>query len=251
MPTVAVSTGQAVLIGVAAGLFVAAVGFGILSGRRRRRQAQLDIPAAMRPGPSDPDLEKPVLEKMLAFGTLFTVIMALWMPIVFLRDPGQNKSDTQETVDKSVERGQQTTEAGSEENPLGFNCERCHGTGLSGGHNVFNDALVTVPDLTTVCGGAAYGHPLITNLQDVVNTIARGRQGTDMPSWSVRFAGAMTDQQINDVVNYILSIQTVPDDQNVCLGTVASPTPSASGSGSPTPSASGSGSATPSASPTG
>ena len=112
MPTVAVSTGQAVLIGVAAGLFVAAVGFGILSGRRRRRQAQLDIPAAMRPGPSDPDLEKPVLEKMLAFGTLFTVIMALWMPIVFLRDPGQNKSDTQETVDKSVERGQQTTEPG-------------------------------------------------------------------------------------------------------------------------------------------
>jgi hypothetical protein len=62
-----------------------------------------------------------------------------------------------------------------------------------------------------------------------------------MPSWSVRFAGAMTDQQINDVVNYILSIQTVPDDQNVCLGTVASPTPSASGSGSPTPSASPSG----------
>ena len=41
-----------------------------------------------------------------------------------------------------------------------------------------------------------------------------------MPSWSVRFAGAMDDQQINDLVNYILSIQKVPDKKNVCLNPV-------------------------------
>jgi hypothetical protein len=41
-----------------------------------------------------------------------------------------------------------------------------------------------------------------------------------MPSWSVRFAGAMDDQQINDLVNYILSIQDIPDAQNVCLNPV-------------------------------
>jgi cytochrome c2 len=38
-----------------------------------------------------------------------------------------------------------------------------------------------------------------------------------MPSWSVRFAGAMDDQQINDLVNYLLSIQKVPTKDNVCL----------------------------------
>jgi len=82
---------------------------------------------------------------------------------------------------------------------------------------VFNGNVVPVPNLQTVCGGAKSGHPLIKSLQDVVATIYEGRSGTDMPSWSVRFAGAMDDQQINDLVNYILSIQKVPAKDNVCL----------------------------------
>src|SRR5207253_1816730 len=110
-----------------------------------------------------------------------------------------------------------TTLPGNEENQIGFNCVRCHGAGLRGGQNFFNGSFVPVPNLTTVCGGAAYGHPLIKSLDDVVNTIAQGRQGADMPSWSVRFSGAMDDQQINDLINYILSIQTVPKAKNVCL----------------------------------
>jgi hypothetical protein len=38
-----------------------------------------------------------------------------------------------------------------------------------------------------------------------------------MPSWSVKFAGSLDDQQINDIVNYILSIQKVPFKDNVCI----------------------------------
>jgi hypothetical protein len=41
-----------------------------------------------------------------------------------------------------------------------------------------------------------------------------------MPSWSIRYEGALNDQQINDIVNYIVSIQDeelVPFEQNVCL----------------------------------
>ncbi len=40
-----------------------------------------------------------------------------------------------------------------------------------------------------------------------------------MPSWSIRYAGALNDQQINDIVNYIISIQDesiVTEDKNVC-----------------------------------
>jgi mono/diheme cytochrome c family protein len=50
-----------------------------------------------------------------------------------------------------------------------------------------------------------------------VDTIANGRENTDMPSWSVRAKGAMDDQQINDIINYLLSIQVVPTDKNICL----------------------------------
>ena len=38
-------------------------------------------------------------------------------------------------------------------------------------------------------------------------TIQKGRPPTPMPTWGVRYGGPMNDQQITDLVNYILSIQ--------------------------------------------
>jgi len=240
----ALSTGKAILLGVAVGIGVVVVVGAIATGiRRPRRPKGPDIPPAMRAGPSDPDLEVPIREKLYAWGMVAVVIMAVWVAAVFLRENVTNKNDTNALLAASVERGKLTTEPGGEENQIGFNCERCHGPGLHGGQNVFNGNIVVVPNLQTVCGGAAFGHPLIKSLDDVINTIAQGRTGTDMPSWSVRFAGAMDDQQINDLVNYILSIQRVPLSQNVCVnppkaGTSATPTPSGSASATPSPSAS-------------
>src|SRR5438128_4471691 len=207
----AISSGKALLIGIASGVaLVLVVGASLAALRRPRGARGPDIPPAMRPGPSDPDLEKPVLEKLYAAGLILVVIMALWIPGVFLRENVSNKSDTRNLLEQSIERGHLTTLPASEANQIGFNCERCHGPGLHGGQNVYNGNVVTVPNLQTVCGGADLGHPLITDLQDVINTIAQGRTGTDMPSWSVRYSGAMDDQQIQDLVNYILSIQKVP-----------------------------------------
>ncbi|HJP66878.1 MAG TPA: c-type cytochrome [Actinomycetota bacterium] len=218
MIVLGISAGQAILIGVASGVAVLLVaGAAVNAMRRPRRAAGPDIPPGMRPGPSDADLEKPVLEKLLAWGLLMVVVMALWVPGVFLHENVANKEDTQTLLEESINRGHLTTLPGSEANQLGFNCERCHGTNLHGGQNLFNGNIVAVPNLQTVCGGTAFGHAQIHSLDDVIDTIAQGRTGTDMPSWSVRFAGAMDDQQINDLVNYILSIQKVPDAKNVCL----------------------------------
>jgi mono/diheme cytochrome c family protein len=240
----ALSTGKAILLGVAAGIGLVVLVGAIATGIRRPRGPRgPDIPPAMRAGPSDPDLEVPLRERLYAWGMVAVVILAIWVAAVFLRENVSNKNDTLALLAASIERGKLTTEPGNEENQIGFNCQRCHGPGLHGGQNVFNGNVVIVPNLETVCGGTAFGHPLIKSLDDVINTIAQGRTGTDMPSWSVRFAGAMDDQQINDLVNYILSIQQVPLAKNVCVNppkaaTGATPTPSASGSSSvsPTPS---------------
>jgi hypothetical protein len=188
--------------------------------RRPRREAGPDIPPGMRPGPSDPDLEKPLLERMYAAGLILVVIMALWVPAVFLRENVQNKQDTVGLLNQSIQRGHLTTLPGTEANQLGFNCQRCHGPNVGGGQNVFNGNIVPVPNLQTVCGGAAFGHGAIKSLSDIIDTIAEGRPGTDMPSWSVRFAGSLDDQQIQDIVNYIVSIQNkseVTFAHNVCI----------------------------------
>jgi mono/diheme cytochrome c family protein len=218
MMLAALSTTKAVLLGVATGVVLVVIAIAVATGARRpRRRPELDIPKGMRPGPSDPDLEKPLLERHIAWGLVFVIAMAILVPVVWLQEPQNNKKDTEVELAQSVERGRLTTLPGGEQNQIGFNCVRCHGAGLRGGRNFFNGSFVTVPNLTTVCGGAAYNHPLIKSLSDVINTIAQGRDGTDMPSWSVQFKGAMDDQQINDLVNYLLSIQVEPKSKNICL----------------------------------
>jgi mono/diheme cytochrome c family protein len=214
----ALSAGKAILIGIASGIVVLLVGGASLAALRRPHRAPgPDIPPAMRPGPSDADLEKPLLEKLYAWGLVMVLILAVSVAGVFIRENVTNADDLRVLEQQSVERGYLTTLPGSEANQLGFNCQRCHGPGLTGGRNLFNNNIVPVPNLTTVCGGTKYGHGAIKGLDDVINTISQGRTGTDMPSWSVRYAGAMDDQQINDLVNYLLSIQKIPAKDNICV----------------------------------
>jgi cytochrome c553 len=223
---VGLSAIQAVLVGVVSAVVVLiAAGAALAALRRPRRTPELDIPRGMQPGPSDPDLEKPLLEKALVWGVVLIVLVALWMPAIWLFEPNTNADDTRVLVDESVERGRLISLPGTEENQLGFNCERCHGPGLTGGQNVYNGRVVPVPNLQTVCERLT--------VDQIVTTIAEGRQGTDMPSWSVRFAGAMDDQQINDLLNYILSIQTIPNESNICINP---PQPGATPSATPSPS---------------
>jgi mono/diheme cytochrome c family protein len=205
---------------IAFAIFVLVVflgGAAYLMLHRPRRKGTPDIPAAMRPGPADPQLEKPRLERMQYWGIITVVAMAVWIPAVWLNEPKQNETDQRNFNAASVAAGAASVQLNSQTNPTGIGCVRCHGPGLGGGYNVFNGTVVPVPNLQTVCGGPKYGHALIHSLTDVVNTIAEGRTGTDMPSWSVKFAGSLDDQQINDIVNYILSIQKVPFKDNVCI----------------------------------
>lgn len=218
MRLLAITTLSAVLIGLVTGAVLVLIVISSIAARRRgRREPELDIPAGMRPAPSDADLERPVLEKFYIWGGLLFLFLGIWVPVVWLREPSNNFADQRHLKELSVVRGERSVDVNSEENPTGLGCVRCHGGDLAGGQNVFNGQVVTVPGLKDVCGGESTGHPAIRSLQDVVDTIAQGRPNTDMPSWSVKFAGSADDETINDIVNYILSIQTVPDDKNVCL----------------------------------
>src|SRR2546425_6645195 len=120
----ALSTGKAVLLGVAVGIALVVLVGAIATGLRRPRGPRgPDIPPAMRAGPSDPDLEVPIRERLYAWGMVAVVIMAVWVAAVFLRENVTNKSDTNALLAASVERGKLTTEPRGGENQIGFNCE--------------------------------------------------------------------------------------------------------------------------------
>ncbi len=210
----------ALLIGA---VFILGTAYMVL--RKPRRPGTPDIPSAMRPGPTDQELESTQQPRMLAWGAVLVMIMALWIPLVWLLEPSANAKDQLKINADYVKQGSLLVQLSTKENAAGFGCVRCHGADLDGGSNYFNGTVVTVPSLRTVCAGPNGNppHAQIKSLSDIVNTIAQGRAGTDMPSWSVKYTGPLDDDQINAIVNYILSIQKpVPGGpkNNVCINPI-------------------------------
>ena len=240
----AISQAQGLIV---AGVGVALLAFagGLLYLRTRRKEAGPDIPSVMRPGPSDPDLETPLLVKLQGWGLLLFVFLGVWFPLVWLIEPGRNLKQEEAIKTDAIARGALAVMPFSEFNQGGQSCVRCHGPELRG--QIIPVAGATYPsaNLTTVCSRLT--------IADITSTIEQGRQRTVngttllvMPSWSIKYAGALDDQQISDLVQYLVYINrdTVPFKDNKCLNPQAGKSPSAS------PSASASGSAAPSASPT-
>jgi mono/diheme cytochrome c family protein len=195
--------------------------------RHRAKGVRAEIPAGMRPGPSDQALETPLLLKLQGWGVVLVTFFVLWFPVMWLLEPNTNLKQEQALDSDAIARGQLATQPFSEENGLGVGCVRCHGNELQGGViNALDEngdpILAYPPNLTTICGGASTGHPAIYSIDDIFQVISEGRGA--MPSWSIRNSGALDDQQINDLVLYLvqLSSQNVPFDQNVCINKAAS-----------------------------
>jgi mono/diheme cytochrome c family protein len=214
----AISSGQIVLLIVAGSLLLlAGIASLILRGRRRRRGP--DIPPVMRPGPSDADLETPLLQKLQGWGVVLVAFFVIWIPIVWLQEPDQNLTQERALLTDSIARGAREVQLFSEDNQLGVGCVRCHGPELRGGTVIPNGTNPTT-------GQPQYGYPLnLTTVcsrltpDEIRTTIEQGRIAQGMPSWSIRFAGALDDQQITDLIDYLIYInrKTVPFDQNKCI----------------------------------
>lgn len=213
-----------ILVGVA--LVVLTIAVAALRHRARGTRAQ--VPGTMRPGPSDQALETPLLLKLQGWGVVLVTFFVLWFPVMWLIEPSTNLQQEEALRTESIARGALAVQPFSEENQFGVGCVRCHGSELTGGvinsidPTTGNPALAYPPNLTTVCGGPNTGHAAIYTIDDIFQVIFEGRNA--MPSWSIRFAGALTDQQINDLVLYLvdMSSKNVPFDQNVCLNKEAS-----------------------------
>lgn len=197
-------------------LIVASIGALILRSRARGKGPE--IPHGMRPGPSDAALETPLLNRYQGWGVLLVAFFVVWFPLQWLVEPDRNLAQEEELLTLALDRGERAVRPFSEENQLGVGCTNCHGPELAGGIIRAGDGYAYPPNLTTICEGNLNGaHPAIASVDDIYQVVYEGRP--PMPSWSIRHQGALTDQQINDIVTYLidLSSQTVPFENNICL----------------------------------
>ena len=219
----ALSTTAGLVLAVA-GALIALAAIGGIWLRSRTREPGPDIPDAMAPGPADAALETPLLQKLQGWSVLMLAFLVVWVPMTWIFEPGTNLDQEKELRQLALSRGERAVQLFSEENQLGVGCVRCHGPELTGGVIQFGATYAFPKNLTTVCGGPNAGHAEIYSTEDIYQVISEGRPDRGMPSWSIRFEGALDDQQINDIVVYLvnLSSKNVPFEQNVCLNADAS-----------------------------
>ena len=228
----ALSTTAGIALAIAGGL-IALAAIGGLSLRHRTRETGPDIPDAFKPGPSDAALETPLLTKLQGWSVVLLAFFVIWIPTTWIFEPSTNLNQEKELKQLALERGARAVLPFSEENQLGVGCVRCHGPDLTGGVIQSGNTFAFPPNLTTVCGGPNTGHPHIYTVDDIYQVIQEGRNA--MPSWSIRFEGALDDQQINDIVTYLvnLSSKNVDFKDNVCLNAKASAAALAAGGPDP------------------
>ncbi len=217
----AISTTAGIALAVA-GALIAVAAIAGLALRSRTREAGPDIPEALKPGPSDAALETPLLQKLQGWSVVMLAFFVIWIPATWIFEPSTNLNQEKELKQLALDRGARAVQLFSEENQGGVGCVRCHGPELTGGVIQTGDTYAFPPNLTTLCGGPNTGHAAIYSIDDIYQVISEGRNA--MPSWSIRFEGALDDQQINDIVVYLvnLSSKSVPFKDNVCLNEEAS-----------------------------
>jgi mono/diheme cytochrome c family protein len=185
-------------------LLLTALIIAITAARQKAAQAGPGAPPSRRPGPTDEALEGRLLESYQVAGVALTVFLAVLLPFLYLREPARMKSAAAKEQSESVRLGKATFEE--------F-CSRCHGNEAQGG-TVKRFVAPGVKNAKPEDRQAPNLHELAIRYPDddvakvAWDTIQKGRPGTPMPTWGVRYGGPMNDQQITDLVNYLLSIQS-------------------------------------------
>lgn len=189
----------------------------------RRRQRAVAVPIGLRPAPSDDELETNILERWQGLGVVFTIFLALFLPAYWLFfEQQRGTSAGVEQRSESIERGKSIFGAARPDSPHGSfqaNCALCHGTNAEGGvkgrtwippGGGGKPQPYQAPNLQEVFIRQT-SPPINKNAKDAYNyvyeAVSRGRGAqAPMPAWGLGYGGPLNDQQIEDVVNYLIAI---------------------------------------------
>jgi mono/diheme cytochrome c family protein len=214
----AVSGQQAVGVGIGVALLAGWVIFVAVNAGRASRPpgSEIDDAPNRRPYLSDDELETRKLDRTLTWGLLALAFVAVGLPVYWLREPSRQDGAISGFDKRSVARGAelfQSAKAKLHPGHIAAGCADCHGNKGQGGvvnfvmQDPFNKGEVipvnwTAPSLDDVL--------LRFDESEVKEILVYGRPPTPMPAWGVTGGGALGDQQINDLISFLKSIQITP-----------------------------------------
>ena len=198
---------------VAVVVFLAVIVYAFINVRRGRAEvwAELELAPNRKPYYDDEVLEGRVLDRALTWGLILLGVIALTLPLYWLNEPGRQEGAVEDFNRKFTDRGAElfaTTEDG------GLNCAGCHGPEGVGGvasytltdpNGEFVDQVDwQAPALNTV---------LWRFSEDEVRYILEyGRPFSPMPAWGVVGGGPINEQQIQNLIDYMWTLQLTPEE---------------------------------------
>lgn len=219
MPVIAsqvvVATAASAIGGVIAVVLIVGFIIAVVANMRQGRHevgAELELAANRKPYLSDEELEGKKLDRTLGFGLVLLGVIALALPLYWLAEPGRQSGAVERFKEEAIARGEVVYDVKAK-------CSDCHGPAGVGGVrsytllNANGDFFAQVewkaPALNTV---------LFRYSKDEVKFILDyGRQNTPMPAWGAPGGGPLTEQQIDNVIAYLYSIQLSSDASQTAL----------------------------------
>jgi mono/diheme cytochrome c family protein len=135
------------------------------------------------PPPFEPDALERSLDRYLVWGLVFMAVLIAGFVVYKVREP---------TLRAEASTAQQNSYRDIGTQLFATNCSSCHGKGAVGGSAPVLNAREFLKSTTDA---------------QIDNLIAGGVPGTDMPPWSLAFAGTLTDEQIRQITTYIRSLE--------------------------------------------
>ncbi len=170
---------------------------GILLVAALRNRGPEEVAPNLQPGFDDQYLETRRLEKGQKVAIAASAFLTIALPLYFLAEPNRQAGFTEQFSEESISRGEAIVEE--------FGCFACHGPLGAGGSASFVEPRTGV--------AVQWAAPRLDDVfyrysEDEVNYwITFGRANTPMPAWGLEGGGAMNEHQIQDIVNYLKTIQ--------------------------------------------
>jgi mono/diheme cytochrome c family protein len=179
---------------------IAWLGFLFVSAIRNRGGEE--VAPNLRPGIDDEKIETRRLEGGQKAAIAFSAFLAISLPLYFLTEPERQASFVDEFSTASITRGEHIVEE--------FACFSCHGPEGSGGTTSYVEKRSGV---TVSWAVPSLDDVFFRYEEDEVNFwVTYGRGNTPMPAWGIPGGGPLNEQQVEDVVNYLKTIQVTQEE---------------------------------------
>lgn len=172
------------------------LGLMLVSALRNRGGVE-EVASNLQPGIDDQHLETRRLERGQKAAIAFSAFLAISLPLYFLSEDSRQEGFVEEFDTASEHRG--------EELVAEFACFDCHGPLGAGGSAPFVEQRSGV---SVSWAAPSLDDVLYRYNEDELNFwITYGRANTPMPAWGLDGGGPMNEKQVEDVVNYLATIQ--------------------------------------------